>query len=121
MPERSLAFARMRRALLTEVVRIPRGKVVEIAEVGQALNIPPRHVAYMLARLTEDEVELVPWHRVVPRGGRFTKATERVEHQLRLLASEGLRHDGTRQLVLTPADFWQLGDTHRSTFWADEP
>lgn len=124
MSKGSLAFDRMRRALLATVRAIPPGKVVETARLGGALNIPARHVAYMLSQLSADEADLVPWHRVIPAGGDFGKPeSRRPRHALQVtrLVAEGLGLPDGRRLALSPQHRWSPPDTHRDTFWADDP
>ena len=124
MAKPSAAYAKMRNALLAAVRRIPKGRVVEAKRLAESLNIPARHVAYMLAQLAPDEKEFVPWHRVAPTGGDFGKPSARTKRhieQLNLLADEGLPLADGRRLVLSPERLWQPDDTHRNTIWADEP
>ncbi|WP_293857981.1 MGMT family protein [uncultured Alsobacter sp.] len=124
MSRGSPAFARMRRALLDGVRRIPEGRVVEAAQMGEALNIPARHVAYMLSQLAPEEAELVPWHRVIPADGDFGKADRRTARQIvqvARLSAEGLTLQDGRRLTLRPDLRWEPDDTHRGTFWAEEP
>ena len=81
MGKSSPAFINMRRALFDAVRQIPPGHVAELSDLALALNIPARHVAYLLARLTPDEAELVPWQRVVPRAGDFGPVQKRSARQ----------------------------------------
>ena len=122
MPEGSIAYANMRRALLGYVGDIPFGSVVEVSTLAEALNIPARHVAHILSRLGDDEAELLPWPRVIPRRGAFTKAQmnrPRTMRQIAHLQEEGAAFlDGAR-LDMASVTCWQPPDTHRSTFWAD--
>lgn len=93
MPAKSLAFARMKAALLALVGDIPSGRIAEVGAVAIALNIPPRHVAYILSQLSADERAVVPWHRVVPKDGKFSalaKRTVRQNEQILALTTEGL-------------------------------
>ena len=122
MAERSIAYANMRRALLGYVRDIPHGQVVEIATLAAALNIPARHAAHILSRLSDDEADMIPWHRVVPRDGVFAgkrTGTSRTARQIALLDDEGVSIDPKGRIDLSRAQFWQPPETHRSTFWAD--
>ena len=124
MAKPSVAYAKMRKALLAAVRRIPKGRVVEAKRLAESLNIPARHVVYMLAQLAPDEKELVPWHRVAPTGGDFGKPngrTKRHIEQLKLLADEGLLLADGRRLALSADRLWQTEETHCNTIWADEP
>lgn len=113
----------MRKALFAEVRRIPVGRVAEQALIAQALNIPVRHAAFLLARITDDEAEFIPWHRVVPRGGDFGvpgKRSLRVERQIERLVAEGFDLKHNRFLLMSDALTWQPDDRHQNTIWADE-
>ncbi len=123
MPAKSSTFARMKQALLAQVALIPSGRIATIGDVAASLNIPPRHVAYILASLTIDEAALVPWFRVVPTGGKFpvgAKQTARQVEQLGLLAAEGVMLDNANMINDLEAHKILLPDTHEHTFWADE-
>lgn len=119
MSTKSLAFARMKAALLAYVCDIPVGRVVEICALATALNIPPRHVAYMLSQLRDDERQVVPWHRVVPTACKWpalAKQSTRQIQQIAALELEGVKADATTVQTLA----WPLPDTHDATLWADE-
>ncbi|EDM31840.1 hypothetical protein RTM1035_07904 [Roseovarius sp. TM1035] len=112
----------MRRALLRYLGEIPVGSVVEVATLAEALKLPARHVAHILSRLGDDEAELLPWHRVIPRGGAFTKAQmgrPRTIRQIGLLQAEGVPFVDGDRLNMASVTCWQPPDTHLSTFWAD--
>lgn len=118
----SLAYQRMRIALLELVRRVPDGKIVEISTLAAATNIPARHAAYIWATLSEDEMDLLPWHRVIPSGGRFTAAAmqrPRTIQQIQLLLAEGHQFSGSDRIVFSCRSRWSPPDTHRHTFWAD--
>jgi methylated-DNA-protein-cysteine methyltransferase-like protein len=120
---KSVAYAHMRRALIALVNDVPRGRVCELPALAAALNIPPRHAAYMLATLTPDEAALIAWHRIVPAGGRFTVAKRKSAlgaDQIRTLETEGLglMPDGT--IRAWPEPIWAPPLTHAGTLWADE-
>lgn len=113
----------MKAALLALVSDIPRGKVAQVGDVGLALNIPPRYVAYILSQLSEDEAAFVPWHRVVPVRGKFpavAKQTERHIRQIELLALEGIRLGSDAIVASVQSHLTALPTKHQATFWADE-
>jgi methylated-DNA-protein-cysteine methyltransferase-like protein len=119
----SLAYANMRRALFEAVRTIPAGKVVETRTLAEALNIPPRHAAFILSQMTADEASVIPAHRVVPKGGDFGKPESRkpaAARQLARLRTEGHAVTGNRRIAITPDRLWQPDDRHRRTIWADE-
>ncbi len=122
MAKESIAYENMRRALFEAVRAIPGGMVVDFRELAAALNIPPRHVAYILSRLTDDEAEAIPWHRVVPKGGDFGRPGARKplrERQILLLRAEGHEVMEGRYVQVGPGTLWQPDDRHRATIWAD--
>ncbi len=122
MAERSVAFDNMRRALLAYVQAIPFAAVVEVQALAGALNIPARHAAYILSRISVDETDLCPWHRVVPRNGVFsggTRSTPRTALQMALLRHEGVPFADDVRIDLGRATLWRPPDTYRTTFWAD--
>lgn len=107
---KSAAFARIRREVLELTLQVPLGRVSTFAAFGAALDIMPRHVAYILATLPPEEEQLVPWHRLVGARGELligpkmakakqidAAATEkalrsrrRAEWQRKLLRAEGV-------------------------------
>jgi methylated-DNA-protein-cysteine methyltransferase related protein len=123
MPAKSLAFAHMRQALLALVCDIPHCKVAVVGDVAAALIIPPRHVAFMLSGLSDDDDAVVPWYRVMPSGGKFpapAKRSVRYTKQLKLLTLEGIAL-AADIIVIDLADcLADLPYTHVTTFWADE-
>jgi methylated-DNA-protein-cysteine methyltransferase related protein len=123
MPSKSPAFARMKKALLALVADIPSGKVAQVGDVGLALNLPPRHVAYILSQLSDDEAAQVPWHRVVPMDGKFpTAAKQSVRHakQIELLSHEGISLENKSTIPNLQGLIARLTDEYCNTFWADE-
>lgn len=115
MPKPSPAFQAMKRALFEQLSAIPRGKIVMLDQMAVAMNIPPRHVAYMVSQLSEAEREMVPWHRLVPSGCTFPterKRSPRQIEQLRLLAHEGVANL-LAHVIPPPFDY-------STVFWADE-
>ena len=62
-------YARIKAHVLLVLAAIPKGRVMTAAEIGGWLDVPARHVAYILARLTPEEEARVPWFRIVPASG----------------------------------------------------
>jgi methylated-DNA-protein-cysteine methyltransferase-like protein len=115
LPKPSPAFQAMKRALLEQLSAIPVGKVVALDQMAIAMNIPTRHVAYMVSQVSEAERDLVPWHRLVPSGCKFPAAAKRSPRQIeqiRLLAQEGVSD--------LPAHVIPPKFDYSSVFWADE-
>jgi methylated-DNA-protein-cysteine methyltransferase related protein len=86
---KSAAFARIKKEVLSIVEAIPSGKVSTYKAIGESLDVMPRHVAYILTTLGEDESEQIPWHRVVSEGGKIT-APKLLDEQILRLSVENL-------------------------------
>jgi methylated-DNA-protein-cysteine methyltransferase related protein len=86
---RSAAYARIKTDVLAIVRGVPPGKIVTFDAIGQHLVVMPRHVAYILSALTDSERELVPWHRVVAKGGAIGRGPHR-DAQFAKLVREGV-------------------------------
>jgi len=88
-------FARIRGDVLAIVAAIPPGRVATFAAIGAHLDVMPRHVAYILAMLSDIEKATIPWHRVVAADGRpgVPKAGADGAPQRALLAAEGAAFD----------------------------
>jgi methylated-DNA-protein-cysteine methyltransferase-like protein len=84
-------FARIKRDILAIVATVPEGKLVTFKDVGVHLDVMPRHVAYILAKLDPIESTTLPWFRAVPEDGTLLtpKAGPDGKTQRELLASEG--------------------------------
>jgi methylated-DNA-protein-cysteine methyltransferase related protein len=119
----SKAFELMKRAVLRAARFIPEGSVTTAAEVGRALNIPVRHVAYILAMLADEERARVPAHRVVPKDGKFGPAAKRsakLAEAVRRLGDEGVFVNAKGAIADFGALFRKLPDTYARTRWGDE-
>lgn len=73
MPK-SKAFAGIKRDVLAIVATIPTGRVTTFKAIGAFMDVVPRHVAYILATLTDEERTAVPWQRAVGEKGKLGKA-----------------------------------------------
>lgn len=84
-------FARIKRDILAIVATIPEGKLVTFKDVGGHLDVMPRHVAYILAKLDPIESTTLPWFRAVPEDGTLMtpKAGPDGKTQREMLSSEG--------------------------------
>jgi methylated-DNA-protein-cysteine methyltransferase-like protein len=91
--------------LLSLVRTIPTGRVTTFNVLAEKLGEPPAFVQSRLARLTEDEREFVPWHRVVAKGGAIGRGPHREQQFARLVREgvlvlpAGIVHDLPRFLV----------------------
>jgi methylated-DNA-protein-cysteine methyltransferase related protein len=116
-------FRLMKRAVLRAARFVPEGSVTTAAEIGRALNIPARHVAYILAMLTDEERASVPAYRVVPKEGKFgpvAKRSAKLTEAVRRLGDEGVFVDAKGAIAGFGALFCKLPDTYARTRWEDE-
>ena len=58
--EESTAFDRVRTEVIRVVSGIPEGRFTTYGSIGGHLKVNPRHVAYFLARLNEEEAAALP-------------------------------------------------------------
>ncbi|AGK58431.1 methylated-DNA-(protein)-cysteine S-methyltransferase DNA binding protein [Hyphomicrobium denitrificans 1NES1] len=95
--------------LLTLVRTVPTGRVTTFDILAKKLGEPPALVQSRLAHLTEDERDLVPWHRVVAKGGAIGRGPHRDQQFARLVREgvqvlpAGIVHDMPRFLVTLDA------------------
>jgi methylated-DNA-protein-cysteine methyltransferase related protein len=84
-------FTRIKKDVLSITNSIPSGKIVTFADIGQHLDVAPRHVAYILTQLKGVEQAKTPWFRVVPETGIVPalRANEFGITQKALLETEG--------------------------------
>jgi methylated-DNA-protein-cysteine methyltransferase related protein len=88
-------IARIRSNVLAAVRAVPSGFVTTYDAIAAAQDVTPRHVAFILASVTEGEPSDVPWHRVVMRNGQLDTAdAERLNRQKHALVHEGVAVDG---------------------------
>lgn len=98
----------LRRRLLALLQTVPSGRVTTYDALAQALESTPVLVQSTLARLTEDERDTHPWHRVVAKGGAIGRGPQR-EAQFARLVREGV--------AVSPAGIVQdLARTATATF-----
>ncbi|MFY7913967.1 MAG: TfoX/Sxy family DNA transformation protein [Rubrivivax sp.] len=108
---RSPAFARLQRDLLRLIDAVPPGRLVTQEALGEVLDIPPRHVAYLLATLNAAQQQQHPWHRVVGRAGAWK---HRHAGGAQRLQAEGftLQRDAVVDAERHTVDARTLGVTH---------
>jgi methylated-DNA-protein-cysteine methyltransferase related protein len=97
-------FARIREQVLQITAAVPEGKVCTFQSIGEYLDVMPRHVAYILSQLRDNEKFVYPWHRVVSGDATLgsPKSNPDGTTQAELLRSEGIRISGN--LVETSFD-----------------
>jgi DNA transformation protein and related proteins len=84
----SPAFARIERDTLRLAALIPHGRVCTFAELGSAIDVPARHVAYIVSRLDAAARKTVPVHRLVGEAGALQKKV--AAEQAAALETEGI-------------------------------
>jgi methylated-DNA-protein-cysteine methyltransferase-like protein len=88
----SLAFARITAEVKAAALAVPLGRVTTYGAIGNHLQVTPRHVAFVMARLSPEESAEIPWHRVVGTGGKIRQPTaEELRHHRSRLLTEGLK------------------------------
>lgn len=88
MPK-SEAFIKMKEDIIEITGNIPAGRVTTYSAIAEHLNIVPRHVAYILATLSHEEADIIPWQRVVADNG-VVKTNSRGTAQKTYLEHEGI-------------------------------
>lgn len=86
---RAMAVAGAKADVLALVQRIPSSRVTTFDAIAIACGMNARQVAHLLAKLSEDERELCPWHRVVAKGGAIGHGPHH-EAQFAKLVREGV-------------------------------
>ena len=122
---RSAAFTRIKSETLAIVRSLPPGRIATFDAIGVALNVAPRHVATILATLSDGEREIVPWHRVVAKGGAIGRGAHRDAQSARLVregvpvSPAGIVQDLAHR-VISPADAAKSG-LRKSAVIAEPP
>jgi DNA transformation protein and related proteins len=83
----SPAFQRIQRDVLRLCAAIPTGRVCSYADLGAVIDVPARHVAYIVARLDDATRLQHPVHRLVGADGKLPAKPAGVAA---LLAREGV-------------------------------
>jgi DNA transformation protein and related proteins len=83
----SPSFERIQRDALKLCATIPVGRVCTYADVGAVIDVPARHVAYIVSRLSAAMRAQYPVHRLVGQGGKLPAKPADVAS---LLAQEGV-------------------------------
>lgn len=119
---RSTAFARIRAEVIRLTARIPPGRFTTYGSIATHMNCNPRHVAYVLARLTEEESAALPWHRVVAADARISRGMdpELAARQRALLEAEGMTLD-PKGFIRDADDHFHVVGIRRDIRWSDPP
>lgn len=117
---KSTAFARIRAEVIRLVALIPEGKFTTYGSISVHMNVTARQVAFVISRLTDEESQLLPWHRVVSAEARLSP---HMEADLRALQKSRLEAEG---LCVDARGFIQNADAHfhvvgirRDIRWSD--
>jgi methylated-DNA-protein-cysteine methyltransferase related protein len=96
---KSDAFTRIKQDVLSMTLSISAGLVSTYRSLGEHIDVMPRHVAYILATLTDEESAVVPWHRVVAeKGAVSTRNRARAKVQVERLQAEGIPFESAYQI-----------------------
>ncbi len=96
--------------LLDLLRKIPLGRVASPEILAEESGIPAPLVLTMLSQLSEDERELVPWHRTVAKGGAIGRGPHRDQQFARLVregvtvSPAGIVQDLSRHMILSFRD-----------------
>ena len=103
---KSPAFARIRAEVIRLVALIPEGKFTTYGSIAVHMNVMARHVAFVMSRLTDEESQALPWHRVVSAEARLSP---KMDAELRELQKSRLESEG---MSIDPRGFIEDADAH---------
>lgn len=103
---KSPAFARIRAEVIRLVALIPEGKFTTYGSIAVHMNVMARHVAFVMSRLTDEESQALPWHRVVSADARLSP---KMDADLRELQKSRLVSEG---MSIDPKGFIENADAH---------
>jgi methylated-DNA-protein-cysteine methyltransferase related protein len=117
---KSTAFPRIRAEVIRLVALIPPGRFTTYGSIAVHMNCNPRHVAYFLARLSDEESAALPWHRVVAADARISRGMdpELAARQKALLETEGMTID-PKGFILDADDHFHVVGIRREIRWSD--
>lgn len=82
-------LAASRGRALALLARVPSGTVTTPEALAAALDLPAQLVVTLMGRLSDDERQIYPWHRVIAAGGGIGRGPYR-EAQFAKLVREGV-------------------------------
>lgn len=117
----SIAFKRIRAEVIWLVGLVPEGKFTTYGSIAVNMNVMARHVAFVMSRLTEEESERLPWHRVVGADARISPKmdAELARVQRERLEKEGMKVNERGFILEDEAHFHVVGP-RRSIRWSEE-
>ena len=86
----SPALQRIERDVLRLCSTIPAGRVCSYADLGAVIDVPARHVAYIVSRLDDATRQQYPVHRLVGAGGKLPSNPAQAAAAAAQLAHEGI-------------------------------
>jgi methylated-DNA-protein-cysteine methyltransferase-like protein len=91
----------LKERVLAVAALIPEGRVATYGAIGRYLRVSARQVAFVLARLTTEESEVIPWFRVVAAKGfvSTTKLGAVGRRQIARLRQEGVLVTGRNRVA----------------------
>lgn len=114
----SIAFQRIRAEVIRIVGLIPEGKFTTYGAIAVHMNVVARHVAFVMSRLTEEESERLPWHRVVGAEARISPKMDAARVQRERLENEGMKVNERGFILNDEAHFHWVG-IRRSIRWSE--
>jgi methylated-DNA-protein-cysteine methyltransferase-like protein len=116
----SPAFKRIRAEVIRLVGLVPEGKFTTYGSIAVHMNVMARHVAFVMGRLTEEEAERLPWHRVVGADARISPKidAELARVQKERLEKEGMKVD-ERGFILEDEAHFHLVGVRREIRWSE--
>lgn len=104
----SANFARIKDDVIAITMAIPKRRIMTFKAIGDHLDVMPRHVAYILATLPDVLAKVVPWYRVVPKGGALGGAQHKRQRQLLIAEGYILGESGNlidlQELIIDPSE-----------------
>ncbi len=83
------ADKKIKSRLIASLRMVPAGSVASVDLIAKSLNSVPAVVMTLLANLTEDDRDTMPWHRIVAKGGAIGRGPHR-DQQFARLVREGV-------------------------------
>ena len=117
---KSTAFTLIRAEVIRLVGLVPPGRFTTYGSIAVHMNCNPRHVAYVLARLTEEEAAALPWHRIVAADARISRsmAPDLAARQKSLLEAEEMEVD-MKGYIADADDHFHVVGIRREIRWKD--
>jgi methylated-DNA-protein-cysteine methyltransferase-like protein len=104
--------------MLTALRNVPAGRVTTADIIAAYIGSSAAEVVTLLSRLSEDERDACPWHRVVAKGGAIGRGPWRDTHFARLVregvtvSPAGVVQDLARVLLSDLSTAPAVRDTH---------